>query len=151
MQQYEHNESGQELNRALNSMIWSTSMASTWTGMWHREQRERLHGMLLHRNSLITGDHTKWGRMAAIQLRDINTAMAATISLLIDRRHEQSRQKRSAERAALMGREPPDIINLHVEEDAVWTLYKRNKERRRSKHLRHEGKEALERAGTDDD
>ena len=107
---------------------------------------ERLHDMLLHRNSLITGDHTKWGRGAAIQLRDINTAMAATISLLIDRRHEQSRQKRSSERAALMGREPPDIINLHVEEDAVWTLYKRNKERRRSKHLRHEGKEALERA-----
>ena len=82
MQQYENNESGQELNTALNSMLWSTDMASTWTGVWYREQRERLHDMLRHRNSLITSDHTKRGRGAAIQLRDINMAMAATISLL---------------------------------------------------------------------
>ena len=59
--------------------------------------------------------------------------MTATLSLLIERRHENNRHQRSAARAALMGNDRPDQQINPVREECVWELYTANKDRRRRK------------------
>ena len=70
---------------------------------------------------------------AAAQLRDVNSAMTATLSLLIERRHENNRHQRSTDRAALMGNNRPDQQIKPVREECVWELYTANKDRRMRK------------------
>ena len=121
------------MNVALSVVIWNSTFATAWTGVWHQHQRDRLIAELDRIQSTLMDNSKVQQTRAAAQLRDVNSAMTATLSLLIERRHENSRHQRSADRAALMGNDRPDQQIKPVSEQCVWELYTANKDRRRRK------------------
>ena len=80
METYDTTETGGDMNVAMNAVIWNGPFASAWTGVWHQHQRDRLIVELDRVQSPLMVDNKIKQKRAAAQLRDVNLAMAATLS-----------------------------------------------------------------------